>query len=474
MSSFKPQIGSQIDRGHPLSKDLVGCWLFNEGSGPTVYDISGYDNHGVLTNMDPATDWVAGLHGWALEFDGNNDHVNLGDLAYLSSVSAFTISFWMNQDVIDVTDIIFIKAIDSSNRILIYTNADGKLYTHVCNGAAQQGTFDYSTIISAGIWAHFVCVFDGSGATAADRLKVYVDSSQQTLAFAGSTPVTTADLSGIDATISRSTNAFDGKLADFSIYNRALSLEDTKSLCRDPYAAIWTPGERKPAWTGAVEPPTPPALRTSVRAAGAHRRPVLPRPPQAVIPEDPRIDAALQDVYGKLPTGRVTAGEAGENGEKGDTGAAGAAGQDYTRTGRHVVHWAQGSRIRSNNYTTDGWQEEDNGAWVSARDDNINVDIALPVKPGDVITAWSLFCKGTADATGYLTAKLYRCVGPSADEVQVDNTQSTAQTATWQEIGETLGTPQTVATDELWWINVVAETAADNYPGVQAGTFTLQ
>ena len=32
----KPPLGSQIDWGHPLSKGLVGCWLFNEGGGAIV------------------------------------------------------------------------------------------------------------------------------------------------------------------------------------------------------------------------------------------------------------------------------------------------------------------------------------------------------------------------------------------------------------------------------------------------------
>ena len=38
---------------------LPGLWMPSLGvTGDTLRDISGYGNHGTLTNMDPATDWV--------------------------------------------------------------------------------------------------------------------------------------------------------------------------------------------------------------------------------------------------------------------------------------------------------------------------------------------------------------------------------------------------------------------------------
>jgi len=55
---------------------LVGAWYPKLGpTGVTLRDVSGHHNHGVLTNMDPATDWVLGEDGWALDTDATNDHV---------------------------------------------------------------------------------------------------------------------------------------------------------------------------------------------------------------------------------------------------------------------------------------------------------------------------------------------------------------------------------------------------------------
>jgi hypothetical protein len=55
---------------HPL-----GEWWLNEGCGALVNDASGNGNHGTLTNMDPATDWVGTAWDVGLDFDGSDDYV---------------------------------------------------------------------------------------------------------------------------------------------------------------------------------------------------------------------------------------------------------------------------------------------------------------------------------------------------------------------------------------------------------------
>ena len=62
---------------HPnLWDGLVGAWMPSLGvTGGTLRDVSGNGNHGTLTNMDAASDWVATSKGLALSFDGSNDYV---------------------------------------------------------------------------------------------------------------------------------------------------------------------------------------------------------------------------------------------------------------------------------------------------------------------------------------------------------------------------------------------------------------
>ena len=68
----------------------------------TLTDLVGSSN-GTLTNMDPATDWVSDTDAGgirALDFDGSDDFVSLGNTTSLTS-TAFSVSFWMRWNGVD-------------------------------------------------------------------------------------------------------------------------------------------------------------------------------------------------------------------------------------------------------------------------------------------------------------------------------------------------------------------------------------
>ena len=46
---LKPPKGAMLNRGHPLSRGLKGCWLMNEGGGKIVNDLSGNGNTGIFS-----------------------------------------------------------------------------------------------------------------------------------------------------------------------------------------------------------------------------------------------------------------------------------------------------------------------------------------------------------------------------------------------------------------------------------------
>ena len=81
------QIAWSYNRGKP-----VGWWRLDNDTGTTAYDASGNTNNGTLTNMDSATDWVAGKRNNALDFDGSNDYVDIGT----GPTSVNAVSFWVN------------------------------------------------------------------------------------------------------------------------------------------------------------------------------------------------------------------------------------------------------------------------------------------------------------------------------------------------------------------------------------------
>ncbi len=88
MPPVKPIFGTPLNRAHWAAKDLVASYLFNEGSGRTVYDSSGNGNHGTMIGFGaedtPTRGWVPGPHGGALAFAlgnyvdcGNSDVFNI-------------------------------------------------------------------------------------------------------------------------------------------------------------------------------------------------------------------------------------------------------------------------------------------------------------------------------------------------------------------------------------------------------------
>ncbi|HKQ48848.1 MAG TPA: LamG domain-containing protein [Phycisphaerae bacterium] len=94
----------------------------------------------------------------ALDFDGANDYVNIGDHAVLNLSNGFTLEAWVRSDSIAGVQRVVSKGISGVNGYG-FGQVDGKL-TFV-----TYGIFDYTTsgvYLTAGTWSHIAVVFDGS------------------------------------------------------------------------------------------------------------------------------------------------------------------------------------------------------------------------------------------------------------------------------------------------------------------------
>lgn len=72
----------------------VAHWKFDDGSGTTASDSSGNTNNGTLTN---GPTWTTGKYNSAVNFDGVNDTVVMGDLSYTKSLP-FTVTAWIKSN----------------------------------------------------------------------------------------------------------------------------------------------------------------------------------------------------------------------------------------------------------------------------------------------------------------------------------------------------------------------------------------
>lgn len=87
---FIPQIQAKID-----PKAAVGIWLFDEGKGKTVSDLSGNSNDGEIMG-NPS--WEKGKFGTALQFGEQSDWVQVKDHPSLRVSTAYSVMAWVNAE----------------------------------------------------------------------------------------------------------------------------------------------------------------------------------------------------------------------------------------------------------------------------------------------------------------------------------------------------------------------------------------
>ena len=110
------------------SADLVARWRFDENSGDVAHDTSGNGHDGTING---GANWVPGVGGSALEFDGTDDYVGTGE-SLLTNMSEFTVAFWVSAGNPDAGRIGLVGQNDvvefgfQGSDIHIYTAGGGK------------------------------------------------------------------------------------------------------------------------------------------------------------------------------------------------------------------------------------------------------------------------------------------------------------------------------------------------------------
>lgn len=251
---MKPLVGTPIQYDHPLSKGIVGHWLFNEGAGDRVYDLSGNQNNGVFVN-EPK--WVAGKFGRALEFDGNDDYVDVGSPSKALLVGRnLTIVVWVRRDS-SIRGVILGAEKESGSHALYYIDLDASHYFRFwCESESDVDyTVSSATTYNNSDWHQVVATDDGS------NLKIYIDGVFSNSQAASFTPPDAIDNFNIGFAQERggNPNHFNGLIDNVSIYNRALSAEDVMQLYHEPFCIFV---RRSTAYF--VAPPVGPLVTTFI------------------------------------------------------------------------------------------------------------------------------------------------------------------------------------------------------------------
>jgi hypothetical protein len=139
--------------------NLVGHWRFDETNGTIASDATGNGSDGILMNMDPVTDWVPGVIGNGLDFDGIDDRVVVAMPPALANLGPGTWAFWTTVRAIDGT--FLYKSDDNFEEgwwVDVNTANGGIGFAGVHDGNNLRR---YTSMYTMNAWTHVAITWDG-------------------------------------------------------------------------------------------------------------------------------------------------------------------------------------------------------------------------------------------------------------------------------------------------------------------------
>ena len=187
------------------------------GSGTTWTDLSGNNYNGTLTNGPT----FSATNGGNIVFDGTDDNIQLGNASTFLPTSAITLSCWAKTNVTNTYKKLFVT-INSGNggaglRGLYWSIGTDGTYSYYIGVITNVGTgeVDVNISLSTTRYYNFAATYDGS------TIKIYLDG----VLLNSSSHSGTINNGGIGRISGYDNNneSWNGNIATFSIYNRALS-----------------------------------------------------------------------------------------------------------------------------------------------------------------------------------------------------------------------------------------------------------
>ncbi len=239
-----PGITCSAVRHFNTDNSVVGWWRFDEnpagplcagapmGSGKTVCDYSGNNNHGVphggpVWLVPPMADLLAEQ----LLLDGMNDYILVGDNSTLEGMAALSIQTWVKTSSVLGNKAIVAKAwVDPSSYALKMNPVDGNgtvIFGTITSAAPTLSVNSISvSSINNGSWHHVMGTYNGM------NQKMYVDSALEATVpnsgdiLNGNQEFCIGDYcnAGVGQNIE-----FDGSIDDTMIFNRGLSSQEVSN-----------------------------------------------------------------------------------------------------------------------------------------------------------------------------------------------------------------------------------------------------
>lgn len=242
-SKVQPPVAAGPRRVHPLADRLAGCWRLNEGAGPRVHDLSGYRQDGTFSG-GPL--WQAGPCGRAVEFDGDNDWISMGDclnlgtdditvLALVRYTAANQPDQWSGSYFGAIAGKGYLDGAGKGYGLLVYNN---RISWQVRNQATLCEIHSDS-VLNDGQWHMAVGVCDRDSSTG---MRLYIDGIRQSTT-GNPTAMNGVNLSGSQAfavgsrqdTLGAWWADFAGRVAAVYVWKRVLTEPEIRQLQCEPF-----------------------------------------------------------------------------------------------------------------------------------------------------------------------------------------------------------------------------------------------
>lgn len=240
-SKHKPVRGTQLNRSHPLTKDLIGCFLFNEGSGNKCLNL--VDN--TFYEIDNSPDWsVPGAVG----FWSGSTRLCITGLQSKYDDTSINLSVAMSVYPLTAPEeaqhYIFSW---NGNYVITWGHSNANYRNTMTIGTAWPTNPTFSA--TGAEWKDLVMSFDNNANT------IYGYENGIALTTGSASSIIDGNTGSYIGSSSTDNSEFNGYIRYCYIWNRAVNREEAQLLHREPYAMFEQPTKILPILTyGSTNP----------------------------------------------------------------------------------------------------------------------------------------------------------------------------------------------------------------------------
>lgn len=209
-----------------LGDDSVAHWGLDDVVGTVASDASPNAYDGTLMNMND-NDWIIGVSGHALDFDGIDDYVKFTGYKGVTGTQARTCTAWISTTQTTTGEFVTWGSLGTGAKWSVGIK-DGVLSVRVQGGSI----FGSTPINSDGLWHHVAVTWEPDGDSMISNTKLYVNGIEETISNLYDIEINTTASEDVHVGNIQNTNYFQGQIDDVRIYDRVLSQAEIELLAQ--------------------------------------------------------------------------------------------------------------------------------------------------------------------------------------------------------------------------------------------------